>query len=255
MKTNAKAYENNIKNFQLFLFLGLIFQLQYVIFFVYTDLQITKSGGEKMNISISTLRRLPVYLNFLKRLPEDCINISATTIASKLDFGDVQVRKDLGAVSGAGKPKIGYNRLELIETLENYLGYREDKKAILVGAGKLGEALMGYGGFRDYGLHIVAAFDIVKNGTVLAGTPVYHIDEMEDFCKKEDIKLGIITVPSQAAQTVAHNMCESGIKAIWNFSSIHLELPRDILVHHENMAASLALLTKQLEDNIKLTEE
>lgn len=208
-----------------------------------------------MKISISTLRRLPLYLNFLKRQGEDCINISAATIALKLRLGDVQVRKDLGAVSGAGKPKIGYNRLELIETLENYLGYRERKKAILVGAGKLGEALMGYGGFHDYGLYIVAAFDLNGKGETVSGIPVYPMSELDSFCRENDIKLGIITVPSVAAQSVAEDMCESGIKAIWNFSSINLDLPTDILVHHENMAASLALLTKQLEDNIKLTEE
>ena len=208
-----------------------------------------------MKISISTLRRLPLYLNFLKRQGEDCINISATTIALKLRLGDVQVRKDLGAVSGAGKPKIGYNRLELIETLENYLGYRERKKAILVGAGKLGEALMGYGGFHDYGLYIVAAFDLNGKGETVSGIPVYPMSELDSFCRENDIKLGIITVPSVAAHSVAADMCESGIKAIWNFSSINLDLPTDILVHHENMAASLALLTKQLEDNIKLTEE
>lgn len=208
-----------------------------------------------MKISISTLRRLPLYLNFLKRQGEECVNISATTIASKLHLGDVQVRKDLGAVSGAGKPKIGYNRNELIETLENYLGYRETKKAVLVGAGKLGEALMGYGGFRDYGLHIVAAFDIKGTGQLVAGRPVYPMEKLESFCKENKVKLGIITVPSVAAQSVAEKMCSCGIKAIWNFSSINLDLPSDILVHHENMAASLALLTKLLEDDIKITEE
>lgn len=200
-----------------------------------------------MKISISTLRRLPVYLNFLKQQDESCVNISATTVAAGLNYGDVQVRKDLGAVSGAGKPKIGYNRKELIETLENFLGYRNIKKAVLVGAGKLGEALMGYGGFRDYGLDIVAAFDLFNVGSIVSGKPIYHIDELENFCKEQNIKIGIITVPAQAAQSVADKMNESGIKAVWNFAPIHLNLSQDILVHDENMAASLALLTKQLE--------
>lgn len=201
-----------------------------------------------MNISISTLRRLPIYLNHLKSLPEEQVNISATAIATALSFGDVQVRKDLGAVSGAGKPKVGYNRLELIETLENFLGYRDVKKAVLVGAGKLGEALMGYGGFRDYGLDIIAAFDNRNFGEVVSGRKIYHSDELFDFCSRKQIKIGIITVPAHAAQSVADRMYESGIKAIWNFAPVHLDMPSDVLVHDENMAASLALLKKQLED-------
>lgn len=201
-----------------------------------------------MKISISTLRRLPVYLNYLKQLPDRQVNISATAIAAALRFGDVQVRKDLGAVSGAGKPKVGYNRIELIETLERFLGYREAKKAILVGAGKLGEALMGYGGFRDYGLDIVAAFDNRNYGQEVSGKKIYNISELKVFCRREKIKIGVITVPYFAAQQVADLMYESDIKAIWNFAPIHLNLPSDILVHDENMAASLALLTKQLED-------
>ncbi|MCI6770863.1 MAG: redox-sensing transcriptional repressor Rex [Oscillospiraceae bacterium] len=208
-----------------------------------------------MKISISTLRRLPVYLNYLKQLPEEQVNISATAIATALRYGDVQVRKDLGAVSGAGKPKVGYNRVELIETLERFLGYREVKKAVLVGAGKLGEALMGYGGFRDYGLDIVAAFDNRNFGEEVSGKMIYNITELKDFCQKENIKIGVITVPHFAAQQVADLMYESEIKAIWNFAPIHLNLPSDILVHDENMAASLALLTKQLEDKELLEAE
>lgn len=200
-----------------------------------------------MDISISTLRRLPVYLNFLNQQDDSCVNISATAIAQGLSLGDVQVRKDLGAVSGAGRPKVGYNRKELIATLEEYLGHNNTEKAVLVGAGKLGEALMGYGGFRDYGLDIVAAFDIKRIGQSVAGKTIYHIDSLEAYCKKENIRLGIITVPTASAMQVADKMCKSGIKAIWNFASIHLNLPGDILVLNENMAASLALLKKELD--------
>ena len=125
----------------------------------------------------------------------------------------------------------------------------------LVGAGKLVEALMGYGGFRDYGLDIVAAFDNRNFGEEVSGKMIYNITELKDFCQKENIKIGVITVPHFAAQQVADLMYESEIKAIWNFAPIHLNLPSDILVHDENMAASLALLTKQLEDKELLEAE
>ena len=115
-----------------------------------------------MKLSTGLLRRLPLYLRYLQSLDESVVNISATTIANALQFGEVQVRKDLGAVSGKGRPKTGYDRLLLIETLYDYLGYNRTKKAVIFGAGKLGNALMSYSGFDDYGLKIVAAFD-VKN--------------------------------------------------------------------------------------------
>lgn len=203
-----------------------------------------------MKLSTGLLRRLPLYLRFLQSLSDDVINISATSIASALKLGEVQVRKDLGAVSGAGRPKTGYNRLQLIGTLEDYLGYNKVKNAVIFGAGKLGEALMSYRGFDDYGLKIIAAFDIKNIGTSSSGKPIYPIDSFPAFCKQENISIGIIAVPQEAAQTVCDMICENGIKAIWNFAPAQLNVPSDVMMHEENMAASLALLSKKIEDII-----
>lgn len=200
-----------------------------------------------MKLSAGLLRRLPLYLRYLQSLSDDVINISATTIAGVLKLGEVQVRKDLGAVSGAGRPKTGYNRVLLIETLEEFLGYNKVKKAVIFGAGKLGEALMSYGGFDDYGLKIVAAFDIKNIGTSSSGKPVYPLESFPAFCKQENISIGIITVPQSAAQSVCDIICENGIKAVWNFAPVQLDVPSDVIIHEENMAASLALLSKQIE--------
>ncbi|MGN0486646.1 MAG: redox-sensing transcriptional repressor Rex [Acutalibacteraceae bacterium] len=200
-----------------------------------------------MKISFSTLKRLPVYLRYLKDLPAETLNVSATSIAAELGYGDVQVRKDLGSVSGAGRPKTGYNKNDLIFTLENYLGYNKIKKAVIVGAGKLGEALLGYSGFKDYGLDIVAAFDIREDNSEICGKPVLAVDCLGDFCRENDIHIGIITVPASSAQQICDQMCASGIKAIWSFAPIRLKVPENVLLHEENMAASLALLSKQLQ--------
>lgn len=200
-----------------------------------------------MKISFSTLKRLPVYLRYLKDLPAETLNVSATSIAAELGYGDVQVRKDLGSVSGAGRPKTGYNKNDLIFTLENYLGYNKIKKAVIVGAGKLGKALLGYSGFKDYGLDIVAAFDIREDNSEICGKPVFAVDCLGDFCRENDIHIGIITVPASSAQQICDQMCASGIKAIWSFAPIRLKVPENVLLHEENMAASLALLSKQLQ--------
>ena len=115
---------------------------------------------EYNKISKFVLKRLPGYLSYLKSLPEDgSAHFSATTLANALGMGQVQVRKDLAMVSDGGRPKIGYLRSALIEDIEQFLGYDNTTDAVLIGAGKLGQALMGYKGFDEYGLNVLAAFD------------------------------------------------------------------------------------------------
>jgi redox-sensing transcriptional repressor len=199
------------------------------------------------------VKRLPIYLSYLKNLPEDAsVNISATALAAALGMGEVQVRKDLALISDGGRPKIGYQREKLIRDLEEFLGYSNTNDAILVGAGKLGRALLGYGGFAEYGLNIVAAFDSddVLIGTSKSGKPIMHMSRLDEFCRKHKILIGVITVPSEYAQAVCDRMIANGIKAIWNFAPKHLDVPDDILVQSENMAASLALLSKHLSEHV-----
>ena len=196
----------------------------------------------------ATLGRLPVYLHYLESVREINKNISATNIAKALGFGEVQVRKDLGAVSGEGKPKIGYNTQELIERLECYLGQNNRRQAVIVGAGKLGRALLDYDGFSDYGLEIAAAFDAETDKVTVAesGKPIYPMKDFESFCYRSDIKIGIITVPKNAAQSVCDLMVKSNISAIWSFAPVNLHAPDTIALRQENLALSLAHLNKQV---------
>ena len=143
------------------------------------------------SISKATLGRLPEYLRLLKSIEKEHQTISATVIAKYLGFGEVQVRKDLGAVSGKGKPKIGYVTSELIERLEYCLGRNNLCQVVIVGAGKLGRALLDYQGFSDYGLEIVAAFDSAVDDVTFSesGKPIYPMREFEGFCYKCDINV------------------------------------------------------------------
>ena len=208
---------------------------------------------EHKEISKSVLKRLPGYLAYLKSVPEDASPyISATALANALGMGEVQVRKDLAMVSDGGRPKIGYQRLSLIDDIEQFLGYDNTTDAVLIGAGKLGQALLGYGGFDAYGLNILAAFD--ANPTALYsenGQPILHIDQLESFCRANKVLMGIITVPAAFAQEVCDKLIACGIKAIWNFAPTHLEVPANILVQNENMATSLAVLSMHLQAQIK----
>lgn len=208
---------------------------------------------EPTKISKSVLKRLPGYLAYLKNMPEGSpTHISATALANALGMGEVQVRKDLAMVSDGGRPKIGYLRESLIDDIEQFLGYDNTTDAILIGAGKLGLALMGFKGFHEYGLNILAAFDVApKVEFTDEGKPVYHISKLESYCHKHKVLMGIITVPDAHAQEVADQLIASGIKAIWSFSSAHLEVPGNILVQYENMATSFAVLSMHLQAQIK----
>ena len=203
---------------------------------------------DKCTISKATLGRLPSYLEFLRNLPPDKVPyISATAIAKHLGLGEVQVRKDLAAVSGAGKPKLGYVTAELVEKLEDFLGCNQLTSAVLVGAGKLGRALLQYDEFEKYGVKISAAFDSNERAISLGSkTEILPINQFEYFCKTQNIKLGIITVGEGSAQAVCDQMVKSGITAIWNFAPCKLNVPASILLQNENLALSLAHLNNQL---------
>ena len=208
---------------------------------------------EHKEVSKLVLKRLPGYLSYLKSMPEGgSAYISATALATALGLGDVQVRKDLALVSNGGRPKVGYLRERLIEDISQFLGYDNTTDAILIGAGKLGQALLGYNGFEAYGLNILAAFDEKPNASETAdGKPIFDMGKLESFCRSNKILMGIITVPAEYAQKVCEKMIECGIKAIWNFAPVHLEVPDNILVQNENMATSLAVLSMHLQAQMK----
>ncbi len=208
---------------------------------------------ERKEISKAVLKRLPGYLAYLKSLPDtESTYISATALANALGMGEVQVRKDLAMVSEGGRPKVGYLRSGLIDDIEQFLGYDNTNDAVLIGAGKLGRALLGYSGFDAYGLNILAAFDMnAEENAVESGKPILPMERLESFCKANKVCMGIITVPSEHAQGVCEQLIASGIKAIWNFAPVHLDVPEHILVQNEDMATSLAVLSMHLQAQMK----
>ena len=202
---------------------------------------------EPNKVSKRLLKRLPLYLNHLKSMPEYSQNISATALAKALGLGDVQVRKDLAKVSHTGRRRTGRSREQLIQDIENYLDFVTETGTIIVGTGKLGQALLDYSGFEEFGLNIMAGFDIqpvAKQSEV--GKPIYHVNRLEDFCKCYDVHIGIIAVPAQSAQHVCDYLIACGIKAIWNFAPVNLDVPEYVVVQNENLAVSFASLNLQL---------
>ena len=198
-------------------------------------------------ISKKLLKRLPIYLDYLKTLPEETEYISATTMAKHLELGDVQVRKDLAAISDTGRQKIGRPRKQLIQDIEQYLDLATQTNAVVVGAGNLGQALLEYRGFSEFGMHIIAAFDIQSSGKYSKSEkPIYAMNRLRSFCRTHNVSIGIITVPAESAQDVCDHLVECGIQAIWNFAPTHLTVPDNVVLHNENLAVSLTSLRIQL---------
>ena len=210
----------------------------------------TVSEKEAQKISKATLARMPLYLHFLQEeSSKGAQYISSTVIAQNISVSSVLVRKDLAFVSSeAGRPRLGFAISRLIVDIEKFLGYDNLSDAIIVGAGGLGRAFLGYEGFKSNGLSIVAAFDISKKliGTTVAGKKILPLSGLESFVKEHKIRIGIITVPKAAAQEVLNKMVEAGIEAIWNFAPAPLRVPKDIVLKTEDLAASLAMLAGKL---------
>ena len=205
------------------------------------------------SVSKQTLQRLPQYLNFLRSMPRTgAANISATAIAEALGLGDVQVRKDLALVSSGGRPKVGYDADSLIADLERFLGFGDTTNAVIVGAGALGRALLGYGGFAAYGIEILAAFDCdtALCGENIHGKPVFPMEKLAEFCRQMQVRIGIITVLAGEAQGVCDALVKSGVRGVWNFAPTMLSVPDSVLVQNEDIAVSLAVLSKRLAQKL-----
>lgn len=211
--------------------------------------------NEPMSISIHTLKRLPYYLNRLKKMREiGQVYVSTRQIANELSFSEMQVKKDISSVvPNSGKPRVGHRVDTLIYGIENFLGYNDTSNAALVGVGHLGKALLSYEGFAEYGINIVLAAD---NNKEKIGLKYNHIDvvsmeQLSSLCQRMHINIGIITTDKDSAQEVCDQLVQSGIKAIWNFAPVKLNVPNEVIIQNENMASSLAVLSSHLQNKLR----
>ena len=201
-----------------------------------------------------SVRRLPIYLRHLKLLQTRGREVvSCTHIANDLGLTNTQVRKDLAATGIVGKPKVGYQVPELIDAIEGFLGWDNASDAFLVGAGHLGSALLGYQGFADSGLNILAAFDAdpAKIGTTIHGREVFPIEKLYDLRDRMHVHIGVLAVPGPAAQEAANQMVLYGIRAIWNFTPARLDVPDSVIVENVSLLSSLAVLTNRLREALR----
>lgn len=212
-----------------------------------------KSNGSNLrphDIPEASLRRLPVYYRFLQQMAVNGVTrVSCADVARSLGLDPTQVRKDIEMTGIVGRPRVGYPLGDLIRWIENFLGWNRPKEAVLVGAGSLGSALLGYEKFRTHGMEVVAAFDIdcQKIGQRIHGREVQPLFFLPDFVRKTHTLLGLIATPADAAQSVADLMVTGGIRAIWNFAPAHIHVPERVILQNEDLYHSLASLSFKLK--------
>lgn len=197
-----------------------------------------------------TLRRLPWYLAYVKMLDSRHEEyVSSTLIAKRLNVEPSQIAKDLSFLNIKGKTRIGYEVHPLAKALNDFLGFKHRHNAFLIGAGSLGSALMRDLGLMQYGLNIVAGFDINPEivGKNVADIPIYDFAELPARQRSTGVSIAIIAVPFENAQEVADTLVESNIKAIWNFTPYRIKVPRNIVLQNTSIYSDLAIMYNRME--------
>ena len=210
--------------------------------------------NEKKDILLPepTLRRLPWYLAYVNMLQSQGIDyVSSTQISKDINVDSSKIAKDLSFLNIKGKTRIGYQVDNLAAELSNFLGFRQEHSAIMIGVGSLGAALIQDSGLMQYGLHIVAGFDVdeKKVGTEICGTPIYHISELKKQEERYNAEIGIITVPVEYAQESADLLIESGVRAIWNFTPFRIKVSDNVVIQNTSIYAHLAVMYNRINGN------
>ncbi len=207
------------------------------------------SQSERKTAGVPTIKRLPLYLSLLRKMKtEGQEYASGTVVARELGLDPIVVRKDLAITGAVGRPRLGFPMDEIIAAIEDFLGWSNTSDAMLVGVGNLGRALLGYRGFEQHGMRIVAAFDSNPDiiGTSVHGKTILDAKKLPELAKEMHVQIGVLTVTASVAQSVADAMVEGGIRAIWNFTPTTLDVPGNVILQREELASSLAVLSHRL---------
>ena len=217
-----------------------------------------KMGHESGNINqrrhqqipLAVIKRLPIYHRYLSDLHQkEVARISSSELAAKIGITASQLRQDLSWFGSFGQQGYGYRVDELLQEVSRILGLNQNIGMVLIGAGRLGRAIIHYANFKRRGFHTKAIFDNNPDivGEIIDEIPVYNISELENYLKSHAIQIGVITTPASAAQEVADRLVRCGIKGIWNFAPVSLKVPDDVIVEHVHIGESLMVLSMKLQ--------
>lgn len=204
-------------------------------------------------VSEAVIKRLPRYYRHLKSLQLSGVErVSSKRLAEFMDITASQVRQDFSNFGGFGQQGYGYDVSKLVDELREILGLDERHNIVIIGAGNIGRALAGYVGFQKEGFYVTALFDMNVKTPEIDGVPVYHIDKFEDFVKSDKVDVAVIATKSDGALEVKDRIIKAGIKSIWNFAPVSLDVPDDVTVESINMSESLYVLSYKMKSgNLK----
>ena len=204
------------------------------------------------NVPEPALRRLPWYLAYIKLLKKKGqTHVSSTQIAKKINVSSTQIAKDLSYVKVAGKTRVCYEIEVLIDVLEQFLGFTSQHRAVVLGVGSLGGALLSDSGLEQFGLKVFAGFDVNDKviGTKINDISVYDIEDFAKHNKTINADIAILTVPPDNAQEIADFAIQNGIRAIWNFTPFRIRVPEHIVLQNTSLYAHLAVMFNRLSVN------
>ncbi len=206
----------------------------------------------KATVPGAVIKRLPRYHRYLGDLIADGrLRISSAELSKIMNVTASQIRQDLNCFGGFGQQGYGYNIKYLYGKISELLGVTQGFGAVIVGAGNLGRALAATHMFERRGVQRLALFDVDEAvvGTEIYGIKVYHIDELYDFCQKNKVDIGVLTVPKDAAYHVAKTLASAGVHGIWNFANMELSLDdKDVVVENIHLGDSLMTLCYEIKD-------
>lgn len=197
-------------------------------------------------ISKAVISRLPRYHRYLRYLLDEGVErISSEELSKRMKATASQIRQDLNHFGGFGQQGYGYNVKSLYNEISKILGVEQAHNVIVIGAGNLGRALVKYKGFGSEGFNFCAMFDIDPNlcNKSVGGIKIYHIDELSEYLKKNDINIATLALPYDVSQNIAQNLYDLGIRYFWNFSSRDIELPDDAIISNVHLLESLLELS------------
>lgn len=207
---------------------------------------------KKSNISMAVIKRLPKYQRYLRELlKRDIDRISSKELSSRIGFTASQIRQDLNCFGDFGQQGYGYNVQDLYDEICKILGLTDDYKMVIVGSGNIGQAVANYLYFEKLGFKLYGLFD--KNpkliGLRIRDIKIRDIDELESFVGENNIDIGIICVPMNTAQSVCDQLTSKGVKGIWNFAPVDLQVDDDVIVENVHLSESLLTLSCLLNES------
>ena len=204
------------------------------------------------NVSMAVIRRMPKYYRYLNELHQNGVDkISSRALAEQMGVTASQIRQDFNCFGGFGQQGYGYHVDTLRNEIASIIGIDRCHRAIILGVGNIGRALIRNFQFEQCGFRLLAAFDAdtAMAGDMINKVPVLHVDSLEEFCKEHEVEIAILTIPSAYAQTMAARLADLGVKGIWNFTNVELQMQNpDVIVEDVHFSDSMMTLCYRITE-------